>query len=139
MFRGYADCDLWGLDSFIVRKIYPALRAFVEMEKRGISGAFFDSRDDEQDMATRRDEVYQKILFAFEFYLYDNGGLSKKEAREFDKKHGDPYAETEKNKKASVFSDREYMYMDMDMLKDFSQRAQEGMELFGKYFCTLWD
>jgi hypothetical protein len=139
LFRGYADCDLWGLNVFIVQKIYPALKAFIDKERQSASMMFLKNDDESFDIIKKRqEEVYQKILFAFEYYLYDSEELSKKEARRFEEKYGDPYAETKANKKESMFSDRKYMYMDMDMLESFGCRVQEGMELFGKYFGSLW-
>lgn len=38
LFRGYADCDLWNLDSFIINKIYRPLKKFVKhQEEEGTS------------------------------------------------------------------------------------------------------
>ena len=46
MFRGYGDDDLWCLDSYIVRRIRPALKAFVKEQKEhglGCPDVFFDN------------------------------------------------------------------------------------------------
>ena len=49
-FRGYDDCDLWNLDSFIVRKITPAFKAFVKHQKEhgsGCPGTLWDKENED--------------------------------------------------------------------------------------------
>lgn len=40
LFRGYDERDLWGLDSYIARRILPGLRAFKKVKRHSYPGGF---------------------------------------------------------------------------------------------------
>ena len=47
LFRGYSDCDLWGLDSHLAEIIVKRLKAFRKMERHSMPCDFFKNASDE--------------------------------------------------------------------------------------------
>lgn len=95
--------------------------------------------------------VLDEMIFAFEFFLADSGNC--KELKNFILKYGDWHEEKPENKKYPQFlninepitgnskSDlsKTPYYFDDKLYSEHGKRAQKGFELFGKYFCNLWD
>lgn len=111
LFRGYSDCDLWGLDSFIVRKTRPALKAFVKYQKErghGCPGDLYD-KDNEDNECHKWVEVLEKIELAFDLMWEDDQCTD-----EWFKKTSEQHIEDNK-------------------------KIEEGLKLFAEHFQGLWD
>ena len=134
--RGFDDRELWSLDYTIARYVYPRLKVFNKLSKVSIASCFFADEEkvehDDADWAVAKKnqkDAYDKIVQAF-FYILDDGeslesGLG--EVLMSDDKVAFPNKDEEKWK----------LYR-----KEIDRRAEvieEGLELFGKYFRTLWD
>jgi len=114
LFKGYSDCDLWGLDYFIVRKLKKPLKAFVEYNKKhrhGCPPEFFNTKY--KNECQKWHDILDEILWSFEHY--------DMEIEE------NPYS-IDKDKKQYL----EFLYSHRD-------KQQKGLELFGKYLNNFWD
>jgi hypothetical protein len=94
--KGYNQLEIWSLYSHIAKYIYPRLKAFKNSKRMGIPAEFGDDTDKGFKEGQKEWEaVIDKILFAFEYILYDEENLSKKEKQEFEKKYGDIHEKKE--------------------------------------------
>ena len=111
LFRGYGDNDLWSLDSFIVEKITPALKAFVKYQKEHGHGCSMDlyDKENEGNECAKWLEVLSKIELSFDLMWAENVATD-----EWFKKGNEQHIED-------------------------SKKIQEGLDLFAKYFQSLWD
>lgn len=161
IFKGYDDPYLWNFYSSFAKEIYPKFKAFCEMKKHGLSTCYFDNpdkinyTDKEFEKAFENyDVILNKILFAFEWVLYNDGTCNKKFRKYFEKKYGNPYEKIESNKhepkKYTIVDEdgnerkeyllgREPYYYNTEMVEEFYKKAEEGFEFFGKYLFTFWD
>jgi len=161
LLRGYDDLYLRNFYSSFVKEVYPKFKAFAEMEKRGIATCYFEDpketcHDDESFKIAFKNynSVLKKILFAFEWVLYDNELCDKKFKKYFEERYGNPYEKIESNRhepltytlisndstrrKEYLFDDKPFYY-NRKMIKDFNDKAEEGFKLFGEYLFTFWD
>lgn len=145
LFRGYSDPEVFGCYSYLAKFIYPRIKAFVESDKHGTPVIMFsdpqkiEHSDEEYKEAEKNwQEVLNKILFAFEWILYDDLNLSKKEMKAFEEKYGDIHEEKEEYKRENSFFKDDF-YFNTKLYEELNEKCQEGLELFGKYFRNLWD
>ena len=102
--------------------------------------------------AAKWEEALEDMIFAFEFVIADSG--SEKEEAKFRKNHGDYLAEIPSNKQVTQwYREGDYLttektktpyakeiyYFNDKMYDTFEERAEKGLELFGKYFRYLHD
>lgn len=162
LFRGYSDKYLWGFYYMFVKDIYPKFKAFKDMEKHGLASCYFDDpnkidhTDEDFEKAFENfNAILDKILFAFEYTIYDDGCRNKKFRKYFEEKYGNPYEEIEENRKEPLtyfvedektgerreetLFDGKPIYYNNKMLEEFCKRQQEGFKLFGKHLLSFWD
>lgn len=134
--RGFDDRELWGLDFTIAKFILPRLKAFNDFNKMSISPCFFDDpeeceHDDADWELARKNQknAYDKMELAF-FYFLDEGdnldtGIDHKKYPDFQEAHD------------NIDKEKWNLYR-----KEMDRRnacIDEGLNLFAKYFGTLWD
>lgn len=130
LFRGYSDCDLWNLDYHLAKIILKRLKAFKKMERKGIPSTLnsFDEWN----------KILDKMIFSFEFIRSDYG---------WDENfiwHDEIWEKLEKKEKIMNINigDKDF-YSDIkfnaEKHDEYYQKYEEGMELFSKYFGSLWD
>ena len=151
--------DTWSLDHTLALIIYPALLQ-LKATKQGVPNEFasepasnqetFDfyqeSYDDEWKAGLERwDETLDKMIWSFEQLLkgdYDeqyHHGKAKYDWVKTDKQYPNPvtgvmeptYKMVDKNPDAHWYDHVGHIKHD--------ERIQEGLELFGKYFRSMWD
>lgn len=110
IFRGYSDIEIWNLDDTIIDFVLPRLKVF-RKQTNGYPpnlGSFEEWED-----------ILDKIIWAFEYYNQDSTYFDLKE------KYGDEKTETGR-----------FRYL--EEYEALEERAEEGFELFGKYFRNFW-
>ena len=154
--------DTWNLDHTLALIIYPALLQ-LKATKNGAPGEFGDvggesfSKQDSFDFyqethdeswkvgVERWDEILDKMIWSFEQllkYSYDeqyHHGTAVYDWIKSDKTYPNPV--TGKVEAAYQMVDKnpaEHWYDSVGHTKH-EERIQEGLELFGKYFRSLWD
>lgn len=123
-----SDFDLWGLYIYLTPIIYYKLRAFRDKKRLGYPCSF--------ENMEQWDACLDEMLFAFEFIMSKE---NIKNENEFKKKYGDWEARIKKNKMEPILPGWDYYYFDKEMHEEFCRRQQNGLELFGKHFMSLWD
>lgn len=109
IFRGYSDEDIYDLEYFIVKKIRKPLKAFVKHQEEK---GYTLPRDFSKDPAAWL-IILKKMEFAFDQRWKEETDLNS-------------YV-------------MESNSMTTDERVQFNKKIKEGFELFGKYFCDLWD
>jgi len=153
--------DTWNLDHTLALIIYPALLQ-LKKTKQGVPSEFgdvgggqgmqdsFDFYEESYDAAwkaglERWDDVLDKMIWSFEQLLkgeYDDQyhhGEAEYDWVKSDKTYPNPI--TGKVEDTFQMVDKnpdEHWYDSVGHLKH-EERIQEGLELFGKYFRSLWD
>ena len=136
--RGFDDRELWSLDHTIAKYVYPRLKVFNKLSKVSIASCFFADEEkiehDDADWAVAKKnqkDAYDKIEQAF-FYILD----------------GDESVATYSGLGERCMDDNKVVFPTLDeeewklYRKEMDRRAEvieEGLEIFGKYFRTLWD
>lgn len=111
LFRGYSDCDLWGLPEHFSKFLLKRLKAFRKMEKHGVPGCLVQSEKngDIDEAAEKWNTIIDKMIYAFDYVLYNDTRFCR--AENYDtKKEEEKYS-----------------------------KYEEGINLFAKYFHNLWD
>jgi len=126
LFRGYSDCDIWGLDYHLSHLIIKRLKAFRDLDKQGLSVQFMDEfnlRNGVEGEVERGLEILNgfinDMIWSFQYCLND-------------------YKEEETTYRINLFSKDDNTWK----LKEFDDNYTKylyGMELFTKYFHCLWD
>jgi hypothetical protein len=152
--------DTWGLDHTLALIIYPALLQ-LKATKQGVPNEFADdgssskqdsfefyqeSYDDAWKAGLERwDETLDKMIWAFEQLLkadYDeqyHHGEPKYDWVKTDKQYPNPVTGImEATYKMVDKNPDDHWYDSVGHLKH-EERIQEGLELFGKYFRSMWD
>ncbi len=152
--------DTWSLDSTLALIIYPALLQ-LKATKQGVPNEFADdgsssnqdsfefyqeSYDDAWKAGLERwDETLDKMIWSFEQLLkadYDDQyhhGEPKYDWVKTDKQYPNPVTGImEATYKMVDKNPDEHWYDTVGHIKH-DERIQEGLELFGKYFRSMWD
>uniref|UniRef100_A0A6H2A2Q0 Uncharacterized protein n=1 Tax=viral metagenome TaxID=1070528 RepID=A0A6H2A2Q0_9ZZZZ len=122
--RGWADCDVWGMDYYLVKVIHPMLRRLRKIAHGHPCGL---------DTPGEWDKILDEMIEGFEAAkrVCDDDYLDKVQPGWFD-----PKARLEGNyktiKKESILECARLSHADQKL---FEQR----MELFTKWFFNLWD
>ncbi|MFW6225336.1 MAG: hypothetical protein ACOC3V_00080 [bacterium] len=117
--KGYSLYDLWNVDLYIIRKLYPILKEYYYMDKMSHP----------IDITVEKwNEIIKEILFSCQYTLYENDELSKKDKKNFEAEYKDIlYLESlpkeEFNKKWKILAEKQ----------------SKGFELLGKYLLNMWD
>lgn len=155
--------DTWSLDHTLANIIYPALIQ-LKNTKQGIPGEFVENVGGEdyldQDSfdfykethqeswniaAQRWDETLDKMIWSFEQLLkgdYDDKyhhGKSEYDWVKSDKTFPNPITGKVEDTWQMVDKDPESHWYDAEGHRLHDERIQEGLELFGKYYRSLWD
>ena len=157
-----SDKQLWNLDKHLAKYIARKLTAFVESKPQG-----YPSNLEGRGGYDEWINIIKEMIFAFEFFSLD-GDEKDSDLRKFYKKYNieDVHAENEKNKHVlyivekntgsihiyytaddiknieddNIVSKEKIVYYNNDALeKELYKRAQKGLELFCKYYNSLWD
>ena len=136
--RGFDDRELWSLDYTIAKYVYPRLKVFNKINKVSIASCFFADEEkiehDDADWAVAKKnqkDAYDKIEQAF-FYILDD----------------DESVATYAGLGERCMDDNKVVFPTLDeeewklYRKEMDRRAEvieEGLEIFAKYFRTLWD
>ena len=114
LFRGYSDCDLWGLDEHLAKLIVKRLKAFRKIKRHGIPCDFAkgDSDEDFEKGLIKWEEIIDEMIWTFEYVINDYCfGVDEV----FEPKYNKEKAE------------------------ELGKRYEKGIKLFAKYFSNLWD
>jgi hypothetical protein len=155
--------DTYSFDHTLAHIIYPALIQ-LKMTKHGVPSElvndiggesysdqhcfdFYSSTHDEAfDIACKRwDEILDKIIWSFEQILKDNydqlyhHGSPKYDWVESDKTYTNPISGKVEKTYQMVDTNPDEHWYDFEGHQLHEQRMQEGFELFGKYYRSLWD
>ena len=163
--RGFDNTELWNLDATIAEFTLPRLIAFKEMDRHGLicldeilleeglikaSREYFDTsklsnakyKKIEAVAIARWESYLDKMIEAFYYVLedfeYDEKGKTKPDMDKITFKGS--------NKKINQqFKDENKCVTELDVdkkshrMKKQQQIIEEGLSLFAKYFCALWD
>jgi hypothetical protein len=151
--------DTWSLDSTLALIIYPALLQ-LKATKQGVPSEFasepasnqetFDfyqeAYDDEWKQGLERwDETLDKMIWSFEQLLkadYDkqyHHGKAEYDWVKTDKQYPNPVTGVMEATYKMVDTNPDAHWYDHVGHMKHDERIQEGLELFGKYFRSMWD
>jgi hypothetical protein len=154
--------DTWGLDHTLATIIYPALIQ-LKQTKQGIPSEFVDVGGEEYSTqqsfdfyieshdeawaegAKRWDETLDKMIWAFYQIAYEDyndkyhHGKSDYDWVETTKLYPNPVTGVPEPTFQMVDKDPNSHWFDGDGLELHEKRIQEGLDLFAKYFRSLWD
>jgi len=151
--------DTWSLDNTLALIIYPALLQ-LKATKQGVPNEFasepasnqetFDfyqeSYDDEWKQGLERwDETLDKMIWSFEQLIkgdYDqqyHHGEAEYDWVKTDKQYPNPVTGVLEATYKMVDKNPDEHWYDSVGHKKHDERIQEGLELFGKYFRSMWD
>ena len=154
--------DTWGLDHTLALIIYPALLQ-LKATKQGVPSEFaevggehhgtqdsFDFYQESYDDAWKAglekwDETLDKMIWSFEQLLkgdYDDQyhhGEAKYDWVKSDKLFPNPISGKVEETYQMVDKNPDEHWYDSVGHQKHDERIQEGLELFGKYFRSLWD
>jgi hypothetical protein len=150
--------DTWNLDHTLALIIYPALLQ-LKQEKHGIPGALADvggeshasqssfdfyteTHDEAFNEAVKRwDEILDKMIWSFQQLAHaDYEEKYTHGDRSFDfVKAGTTTINGKAHETFSIVPKHPDTWTDYAGIEMHEQRIQEGLELFGKYYRSLWD
>ena len=151
--------DTWSLDNTLALIIYPALLQ-LKATKQGVPNEFasepasnqetFDfyqeSYDDEWKQGLERwDETLDKMIWSFEQLIkgdYDDQyhhGKAEYDWIKTNKKYPNPVTGVMEATYKMVDKNPDEHWYDSVGHQKHDERIQEGLELFGKYFRSMWD
>ena len=137
--RGFDDRELWSLDLTIAKYVYPRLKAFNKFSKVSIAPCFFadpekiDHSDEEWEVAKKNQkDAYDKMEQAFSYIINSD------EVLETD--FGDPDISPDLfDKFPEVYFNNYKWKLYKEEIDRRDKVIEEGLEVFTKYFRTLWD
>lgn len=135
LFRGYADSDLWSLDSFLAELLYKMMDKFIKVKRMGYH-VIEDGMDDEE-AEQKWEDVLKDILAGFK------AAISLCQDDYIDD-YVTGYRDEECNKTdGSTFIMHNWPILDYDGIKKKEEELKatfnKGMDLFKEYFFGLWD
>ena len=134
IFRGYSNCDLWGLDYHLAKLILKRLIAFRKMNKAGIPCCLFSKEEIEYDFKEDKtdlwNEIIDKMIWSFEYVLSDYG---------MDMEKIMSFKDKENIIKDSVQASIDNIIYNKELHEKYSKQYEEGMQLFSEHFANLWD
>jgi hypothetical protein len=135
-----ADIDLWDFSFYIANKLLPKLEAFRNQKFHSIPSTCNSpvhcvlEETNKQDARGKTDEgleawlnILDEMIYAFRWEAYVSFGQDAKKEKEFYRNYF--------GQDISTLDDDCYR----ELRRKAADRAQEGFELFGKYFTCLWD
>ena len=156
-----SDYDLWGLDTHLSKIIFVKLKDFIKMKKCGHPIEFCEYNKnswpskDEYDAAVAKGNIVgggldmwnkylTEMLFGFAWNIAENFELKKKDLKWLNKMVGSWLEEKTKLKQLKVWKNTKLdsgmiFNYPRDLYNDMSERAYNGIVLFGKFFHNLWD
>ena len=154
--------DTWNLDNTLAHIIYPAL-VQLKAEKNGVPSEFaevggedfvqqesFDFYSETYDEAWKKglerwDEILDKMIWSFEQLVKGNyndkyfHGTAEYDWVKSDKTYPNPITgKIEKTYQMVDKNPNDHWFDDVGF-RLHEERIQEGLELFGKYYRSLWD
>ena len=136
--RGFDARELWSLDYTIAKYIYPRLQAFNNLNKSTNASCFFedpekiDHSDEEWEVAkNNQSDAYDKMEQAFFYIINDDEHLEMDTGIDYDK-----YPDL---KEAYQNIDKDKWELYKEEMDRRTKVIEEGLEMFAKYFRTLWD
>jgi hypothetical protein len=155
--------DTWSLDHTLAKIIYPALLQLKETKHGVPSGLvedvggedyamqesfdfYKDTHSDSWDEAAKKwDEILDKMIWSFQQLADDDydkkyhHGEAKYDWKESDKLYPNPVTGVMEPTYQMVDKNPDEHWYDHVGHQLHEERIQEGLELFGKYFRSLWD
>ena len=122
-FRGYPDYAKWNLNDYIVDKIRPPLKKFLE----------YDNSYPMDITSKEWRVILKKIEFSFDNYGEDGPWM------EWVLKHREEMKEGESMQEYFNKKEPPTPKMIVNAEKKYNDKVQEGFELFGKHLQHLWD
>lgn len=133
--RGFDDTECWNLDTTIAQFVLPRLKHFKE-NTNGYPG------NDEIPTFEKWNEILDKMIYAFDHIVNEDKYDEEKQKRHgvdflemygFEKQEDGSalMVETPKYNKQAMENYRKEQFEDME-------KVNEGLQLFGKYFRSLW-
>ena len=140
--RGFDERELWGLDYTIAKYVYPRIKAFNKFSKVSIAPCFFadpekiDHSDEEWEVAkNNQKDAYDKMEQSF-FYIV-NDVVNDDEDWKIDT--GIDFDKYPDFKEAYQNIDNNKWKLYKEEMDRRTKVIEEGLEVFAKYFRTLWD
>lgn len=155
--------DTWSLDHTLAHIIYPALLQ-LKANKHGVPSELVDDVGGEDwhsqdsfdfykdthnesfaEACKRWDEILDKMIWSFEQLMKDNysdlyhHGKSEYDFVESDKLYPNPISGVMEKTYQMVDKNPDDHWYDLEGERLHEARMQEGFELFGKYYRSLWD
>lgn len=155
--------DTWSFDHTLANIIYPALLQ-LKATKHGVPSQLVDdvggedyvaqesfdfykeTHQESWDIAAKRwDEILDKMIWSFQQLTLDDynskyhHGTSDYDWIESDKQFPNPITGKMEPTYQMVDKDPDAHWFDAEGLMLHEDRIQEGLELFGKYYRSLWD
>lgn len=154
--------DTWNFDTTLALIIYPALiqlkttKHGIPNEFAEVGGAEYDSQssfdfyteshtESFNEGLKRWDEVLDKMIWSFEQLAlrdYDDKYHHGKNSYDWiksDKKFHNPISNKLEDTYQMIDKDPEGHFYDSEGYIEHEKRIQEGLDLFGKYYRSLWD
>lgn len=127
--RKYSPTQLWNLDYYLAKHIYYALKQFKAMERHGYPGCYG------ADTPEKWEEILDKMIWSFKEISEDfrNQPLFSRDAVNFIVKDEDGHSVL------SFDDDDEQIAKTKIEREAYTNKLNEGLSLFGKYFYHLWD
>lgn len=154
--------DVWSFDHTLAYIILPGLIE-LKITKHGIPGDFVDvggekhisqqsfdfyeeSHDEAFEEGSKRwDEVLDKMIWSF-YQLIDDDweqkyhyGEAKYEFKKLEKTMLNPITNKDETLSEMIDTNPDEHWFDVDGYELHNQRIQEGIDLFAKYYRSLWD
>ena len=143
----FSNRQCWNLDYYLAKFIAGGLRSFLKMKRYGVPNEYaekYRSEDDKELKAASEawDNDLRKMLWAFEEIAsdYRNDPHSiwfDKAYKETEAKGLDPFGISDGNTLQDNMPDMPKEVWEAH--KEYGRKIQEGTELFGKHFQSLWD
>ena len=154
--------DTWSLDHTLASIILPALIQ-LKHTKHGVPSEFTDRiggdfdgnlvfdfiKEDENEvfdqLCDKWDEVLDKMIWSFQQIVEDNWesnyyhGEGDYEWKEIDETKLNPLTGKVEKLYEMVDKNTEEHWIDFEGMEEHRKRIQEGIDLFAKYYFSLWD
>lgn len=122
LFKGYNECDLWGLDCHLCELIIPRLKAFKKINQMSYPSTFKGPKD--------WHKAIDKMIWALENWDEDGYCFTH---------YGEMKFGESTNGGVTVPLLDTGCKMNKKLYEKHWQKVNEGMDLFRKHFFDLWD
>lgn len=134
-FNGWNQRSQWDFGFQAVDTLYPRFKAFYRYAKKDGHGYPTEFNSPEEWL-----EILKKVEFGLAYWYYEDKGQDEQH-KFFERRNLlSPYRKTKDNERESpIPMGDEPFYYDVALVRQYSEQAQEGLELLGKYLMNMWD